>query len=276
VKVRGITVLTRKMIVTRRFGAEAWARLYRDVAAAHHCFRSLVTTDSLLPLPAYLAFHDELVRRFFADDEQSHLQLGRESARWALVDGPFKTFMQTRGLAGFVASFPELWRLYFAETTSWSEATLSGDQVEFKAFGLPQWHPYFEHFIVGYMSEVLELFCANPMAATRIRGGGGMDYHYLLHRAPAAAEGDHDAGGDDLVARGRRLRTREAERYLSNREIEALLLVAQGKTNKEIGCALGISGKTAQHHVARAYSKIGVSGRVGATVWLAERGLVGK
>ena len=54
-----------------------------------------------------------------------------------------------------------------------------------------------------------------------------------------------------------------------------LLLVAEGKTNPEIGDLLGISAKTVQHHVARAYRKIGVTGRVGAAVWLAQRGLVG-
>jgi DNA-binding CsgD family transcriptional regulator len=53
------------------------------------------------------------------------------------------------------------------------------------------------------------------------------------------------------------------------------MLVALGKTNEEIGEVLGISKKTAQHHVASAYRKIGVSNRVGAAVWLAERGLVG-
>jgi DNA-binding CsgD family transcriptional regulator len=53
------------------------------------------------------------------------------------------------------------------------------------------------------------------------------------------------------------------------------MLVADGKTNDEIGIVLGISGKTAQHTVARAYRKIGVSSRVGATVWLAQRGLLG-
>ena len=38
---------------------------------------------------------------------------------------------------------------------------------------------------------------------------------------------------------------------------------------------LGISGKTVQHHVARIYRKIDVTGRVGAALWLARRGLVG-
>jgi len=55
-----------------------------------------------------------------------------------------------------------------------------------------------------------------------------------------------------------------------------LLLVAEGKTNDEIGLTLGISGKTAQHHVARVYRKIAVANGVGATVWLAERGFIGR
>ena len=62
---------------------------------------------------------------------------------------------------------------------------------------------------------------------------------------------------------------------MSSRELEVLLLVADGKTNEEIGIVLGISGKTVQHHVAHAYRKIDVSGRVGAVMWLAEHRMVG-
>jgi DNA-binding CsgD family transcriptional regulator len=57
--------------------------------------------------------------------------------------------------------------------------------------------------------------------------------------------------------------------------MDVLLLIAEGKTNEEIGIVLGISGKTVQHHVAHAYRKIDVSGRVGAVMWLAQRGMVG-
>jgi DNA-binding CsgD family transcriptional regulator len=51
--------------------------------------------------------------------------------------------------------------------------------------------------------------------------------------------------------------------------------VALGRTNEEIGESLDISKKTVQHHIAHAYRKLGVSGRVSATVWLMERGLIG-
>jgi DNA-binding CsgD family transcriptional regulator len=266
--VRGISVLTRKSVVTRRFGADAWLHLYRDVAAAHPCFRSLITAESLVPLPAYLALHDELVRRTLGDDDQSHVELGRQSARWALVDGPYKTFMEQSDLTSFVHSFPQLWNMYFTDTTSHSEASVNGDSVEFKAFDLPQWHPYFEHFVMGYMAEVLEMFCANPIVATRVRGGGGKHYHYLLHSASSHLDGPNSNANKPPLG--------QVAPNLTNRETEVLLLVAEGKTNDEIGLILGISGKTAQHHVAAAYRKIGVCSRVAATVWLAERGLVGR
>lgn len=267
-KVRGLTILTRKAIITRQFGADAWLTLYRDVAAAHRSFRALITPETLVALPEYLALHDELVRRFYADDEPSNVALGRESARWAMKEGPFKAFLDRRDLPGFVRSFPKLWKSYFAETSSGSRAALSGDSVEFETFDLPDWHPYLEHFVMGYMIEALEMFCANPIGATRIRGGSGRAYQYLLHSAT-----------DDLppatAHHAQPLPSREASRHLSNRETDVLLLVAEGKTNPEIGDLLGISAKTVQHHVARAYRKIGVSSRVGAAVWLARRGLVG-
>jgi DNA-binding CsgD family transcriptional regulator len=267
VNVRGITVLTRKNVVTRQFGAETWRELYRDVAASHACLRSFVTNESLVPLPAYLALHDQIVKRLLGDDERAHAELGRQSARWALASSPYKTFLEQQGIDDFVNSFPKLWTMYFTDTTSRSEAVVSGNSVEFKAFDLPEWHPYLEHFVMGYMAEALEMFCANPIVATRVRGGVGRHYHYLLHASPVT--------NDDGEPRKSRA-GREAAKGLSDREMEVLMLVADGMTNEQIGLTLGISGKTAQHHVAHAYRKIGVTSRVGATVWLAERGFVGK
>jgi len=269
VKVRGLTILTRKAIVTRQFGSDAWLTLYRDVAGAHRSFRALITPETLVPLPDYLALHDELVRRFYVEDERSHFDLGRGSARWALVDGPCKHLMESKDLPGFVRSFPKIWGTYFADTESRSEATLTGESVEFHAFDLPQWHPYLEHFVMGYMTEVLEMFCANPIGATRIRGGSGRTYQYLLHTAAEVL----DHATEQRPAKAPRVE--EGSPHLSNRETDVLLLVAEGKTNGEIGDILGISGKTVQHHVARAYRKIGVTSRVGAAMWLARRGLVG-
>lgn len=49
---------------------------------------------------------------------------------------------------------------------------------------------------------------------------------------------------------------------LSRRELEVLLLVSQGKSNREIAEALSISERTAGHHVSGILSKLGLSNRI--------------
>jgi DNA-binding NarL/FixJ family response regulator len=43
--------------------------------------------------------------------------------------------------------------------------------------------------------------------------------------------------------------------------------VAAGRTSHEIASDLFISTRTAEHHIANIYTKIGVSNRAGATRW---------
>lgn len=61
---------------------------------------------------------------------------------------------------------------------------------------------------------------------------------------------------------------------LSDRELEVLVALARGRTNKEIAAALGISAKTVQHHVAHVYGKIGARSRAAAAIFAVERGLL--
>jgi DNA-binding CsgD family transcriptional regulator len=61
---------------------------------------------------------------------------------------------------------------------------------------------------------------------------------------------------------------------LTVREVEVLCLVARGASNKEIAAALVISEKTARNHVERTYAKIGVSNRIGASMYALQQGLV--
>ena len=92
-----------------------------------------------------------------------------------------------------------------------------------------------------------------------------------------------DSGKDDLLSairavhEGRsyvppeiatRLVTRtQAGAPLTRREIEVLQLMAEGKSNKEIGAALFISEGTVKTHVNSIHEKLSVSDRTEAALW---------
>lgn len=266
-KVNGISLLTRKALVTQRFGSEAWHGLFRDLALRHSCFRRPITASGTIPLPEFLDFHDELVRRFFPDGKSALLDLGANAARWVHTEGPLKRFVQETDIDSLVGTMPKLWQRYFTETESYSEALLRDSGVEFRVHDLPAWHPYFEHFVIGYMKEMLELYCANPVWTRRLTGGRGHTYGYLLSTDPV---GDEAISETSMIERGRLL---ARPKPVTARELEVLRLVGSGKTNREIGFLLGISEKTVQHHVANAYDKLGLYSRAGVATWLAEQGL---
>jgi HD-GYP domain-containing protein (c-di-GMP phosphodiesterase class II) len=61
---------------------------------------------------------------------------------------------------------------------------------------------------------------------------------------------------------------------LSEREVQVLALLARGRSNPEIGRALGISRRTAEHHVQHIYTKIGMSTRAAAALFALEHDLL--
>ncbi len=94
----------------------------------------------------------------------------------------------------------------------------------------------------------------------------------------AAADGclDGDAVEAVLEAAGHRPSRRAARPAgLTRREAEVLVHVAQGRSNREIASALWISEKTVRNHVEHIYAKIGVSNRIGASLYATRHGLTG-
>ncbi|HUR17658.1 MAG TPA: LuxR C-terminal-related transcriptional regulator [Acidimicrobiales bacterium] len=61
---------------------------------------------------------------------------------------------------------------------------------------------------------------------------------------------------------------------LTAREVEVLLLLATGRTNKAVAAELVISQKTVARHVANIFTKLGLSSRSAATAYAYEHGLV--
>ncbi|MGW5364588.1 response regulator [Actinopolymorpha pittospori] len=65
---------------------------------------------------------------------------------------------------------------------------------------------------------------------------------------------------------------RQPTEPLTERETEVARLVAQGKTNAEIGADLFISAGTTKTHIANIQRKLGVRNRVGVAAWAWESG----
>ena len=86
---------------------------------------------------------------------------------------------------------------------------------------------------------------------------------------------DADAVAAVLQAAGHRDGPRRARPAgLTERQVAVLRLVAAGLSNREIATRLGISSRTAEHHVQDVYLKIGASSRAGAALFAMQHGLL--
>jgi DNA-binding NarL/FixJ family response regulator len=102
---------------------------------------------------------------------------------------------------------------------------------------------------------------------------------YLLKDVPRQALIDcirrvHAGGTCVPVNLASKLAERLSSKGVSEREIDVLKLMAQGKSNKEIGSALFISGGTVKSHVKSIFSKLNVNSRAEAVANAAHRGLI--
>jgi len=61
---------------------------------------------------------------------------------------------------------------------------------------------------------------------------------------------------------------------LTSRELDVLRLLVRGRSTREIAGELVITEKTARHHLEHIYLKLGVSNRVGATLFAVDHGLL--
>jgi DNA-binding CsgD family transcriptional regulator len=62
---------------------------------------------------------------------------------------------------------------------------------------------------------------------------------------------------------------------LSERELQVLGLICEGRTDTQMSEAMGLSHNTVRNHIASLYRKIGVNRRSAALIWARERGVTG-
>jgi predicted ATPase/DNA-binding CsgD family transcriptional regulator/DNA-binding XRE family transcriptional regulator len=92
--------------------------------------------------------------------------------------------------------------------------------------------------------------------------------------ASALAGGDDRRPADERAPTTDRSAARIGAEYLTRRELEVLRLLAEGLTDAQIAHRLVVSLRTANHHVASLYSKLGVTSRAAATRFALERSLL--
>lgn len=114
-------------------------------------------------------------------------------------------------------------------------------------------------FLTSYSDE-------QAVMSTVLAGAAGYVLKDIGHRALVGAIRDAAAGRpildprltDPVVSR-----VRKAD-ALSAQEHRVLALVVEGRTNKEIAAALGLSDKTVKNYLSNAFAKLGISRRVQA------------
>jgi HD-GYP domain-containing protein (c-di-GMP phosphodiesterase class II) len=96
-----------------------------------------------------------------------------------------------------------------------------------------------------------------------------------LRRDVTAGRLDGDAVEAVLVAAGHaRRKRRSGPDGLTPREIEVLVLIARGASNRQVAQTLDITPKTVGTHIERIYTKIGASTRATATLFAVQHGLL--
>jgi HD-GYP domain-containing protein (c-di-GMP phosphodiesterase class II) len=96
-----------------------------------------------------------------------------------------------------------------------------------------------------------------------------------LRAEARAGRYSHDAVDAVLAAAGhRRGKRRSGPAGLTGREMEVLVLIARGASNRQVAHELGITPKTAGTHIERIYTKIGASTRSTAALFAMQHGLL--
>jgi DNA-binding NarL/FixJ family response regulator len=100
----------------------------------------------------------------------------------------------------------------------------------------------------------------------------------LLRGIRAAARGESPLGPRAatavIAARATAPRGPGRSSELTGRELEVLVLVADGLPNKQIARSLGISERTVKGHLTSAFHRLGVSTRSQAILWAERQGLL--
>jgi DNA-binding CsgD family transcriptional regulator/tetratricopeptide (TPR) repeat protein len=183
---------------------------------------------------------------------------------------------------GAVESYARFYGEMGAEARAW-RARVEAEAARLRGeAAVALWRAAVEAFGFGHVYEVARsrwrlaeaLLATGDRAAAAEEARGAHEVAVRLGATPLRS------AVEALVRRGRLdaglpgVRAVEVSDVLTPREAEVLGLLAQGRTNRQIGSTLYISEKTASVHVSNLVAKLGASGRTEAVAIAAQRGLL--
>jgi DNA-binding CsgD family transcriptional regulator len=168
------------------------------------------------------------------------------------------------------------------EATAW-HARVAAEASRLSGTAAPElWRSAVEAFGFGHVYEqgrsrwrlAEALLATGDRSAAAEEAQAAHDVAVRLGAAPLrnAVEGLVRRGRLDVAVPGARAVAISA--VLTPREAEVLALLAQGRTNRQVGAELYISEKTASVHVSNILAKLGANGRTEAVAIAAQRGLL--
>jgi DNA-binding NarL/FixJ family response regulator len=168
------------------------------------------------------------------------------------------------------------------EGTAWL-ARVDAEAARLHGDAAPEvWQRAVDAFSFGHVYEQARSRrrLAEALLATGDRAGAAREARGALEVTVRLGARPLQSAVEGLIRRGRLDvelpggRTVDPAAVLTPREVEVLALLAQGRTNRQIGGELYISEKTASVHVSHILAKLSAGGRAQAVAIAAQRGLL--
>jgi DNA-binding CsgD family transcriptional regulator len=167
------------------------------------------------------------------------------------------------------------------EGQAW-RARMEAEAARLRGESSPElWRAVVEAFGYGHVFEQARsrFRLAEALLAGDDRTGAGVELQAAHEVAVRLGAAPLRTAIEALARRGRlglpgMARAAEVGAVLTPREAEVLALMAQGRTNRQIGAELFISEKTASVHVSNILAKLSAGGRTEAVAIAAARGLL--
>jgi hypothetical protein len=167
-EVKGVAFLARQAMAEATYGTEPWRRFLADFAKREPLFQQPVLPVTRLPVVAFLALNDALVRTFHGGDTRAYWQFGEASGRYALTQGQLRGMFEPGEFRRFLQFTPFIWKGYFTEGEL---QVLPGPAfTELRIVGVPHHHVYFEYAVMGFAKGGLEALGAKALQVQALQG----------------------------------------------------------------------------------------------------------